>query len=113
MHEMALSLSLLDLIADEQRANGFSAVRRVVVELGELGHVDPHALRFAFEAARTGTSAAQAALEIQEVGGRAWCVDCRSTVEVAQRGAGCPSCGGHALLLEAGEELRLKTLEVV
>lgn len=112
MHEMALCLSLLDLIRDQQRADGFSDVRRVVVELGRLGHVDPEALRFAFEAARGGTPARGAELDIRQIEGRAWCIDCRASVAVARRGDCCPLCGGQALVVERGEELRLKALEV-
>lgn len=113
MHEMALSLSLIDLIRDEQRANGFAAVRRVIVEVGRLGHVDPDALRFSFSAAAAGSPADGAALDIREIGGRAWCMDCQGSVDVPRRGDACPSCGGNHLILEQGEELRLKELEVV
>ncbi len=41
MHEVALCNSLVDLIRDQQHQRGFQRVRRVIVELGVLGHVDP------------------------------------------------------------------------
>lgn len=113
MHEMAITQSLVDLIGDEQRARGFSGVRRVIVEIGKLGHVDPHALRFAFEATAPGTIVTGAALEIREVDGAAWCMDCSKRVSVMRRGDGCPTCGGHKLIVEQGEDMRLKELEVV
>lgn len=113
MHEMAITQSLVDLIADEQRARGFSTVRRVVVEIGKLGHVDPHALRFAFDATVPGTIANGAALDIREVDGAAWCMDCSQKVVVNRRGDGCPLCGQHRMIVEQGEDMRLKELEVV
>ena len=113
MHEMAITTSLVGLIQDEQSARGFSGVRRVIVEIGKLGHVDPHALRFAFEAATLGTALSDAALEIREIGGAAWCMTCSRTVALDRRGDGCPDCGQHMLIVDQGDELRLKELEVV
>jgi len=113
MHEMAITHSLVDLIRDEQSTRGFTAVRRVIVEIGKLGHVDSHALHFAFDAATVGTSLNEAELEIREIDGTAWCMDCSRTVALDRRGDGCPNCGQHMLILNQGEELRLKELEVV
>jgi hydrogenase nickel incorporation protein HypA/HybF len=48
VHEVALCSALVDLIREQQRERGFRRVQRVIVEVGVLGHVDPHALEFAF-----------------------------------------------------------------
>lgn len=113
MHEMALCQGMVDLINDQQRRNGFSRVRRVIVEIGVLGHVDPHALEFAFEVGAQGSAAESAALEIREIPGSGWCMDCSETIEISARGEPCPGCGGYKLIVQQGEELRLKELEVV
>ncbi len=112
MHEMALCQGMLDLIEDQRRRETFEQVRRVIVEIGALGHVDPHALSFAFDVAAAGTVAANAELEIREIPGRGWCMDCGESVKIAQRGDGCPRCGNFMLIMEQGEEMRLKELEV-
>jgi hydrogenase nickel incorporation protein HypA/HybF len=113
MHEMALCQGMLGIIEEQRVAQDFNRVRRVILEVGALGHVDPHALRFAFDVSVRGTSAEDAALDIIEVPGQAWCMDCCARIAVAHRGEGCPDCGGHTLIMEQGEELRLKELEVV
>lgn len=113
MHEMALCEGLMDLIRDEQAREGFERVRRVIVEVGVLGHVEPHALEFAFSVQRDGTIAADAVLEIREVPGQAWCMDCATTIELRRRGDPCPRCGGFVLIVQQGEELRVKELEVI
>ena len=112
MHEMAICQGMLDLIEEHRNRDAFDRVRRVIVEIGALGHVDPHALRFAFDVAAAGTLAANAALEIREIPGRGWCMDCSESIEVARRGDGCPRCGCFTLIMEQGEEMRLKELEV-
>ena len=112
MHEMALCQGMVDLIEEQRQLDGFATVKRVIVEIGALGHVDPHALEFAFDVGARGTSAESATLEIREIPGRGWCMDCSRSIEIAARGEGCPECGGYQLIVEQGEELRLKELEV-
>jgi hydrogenase nickel incorporation protein HypA/HybF len=113
MHEVALCHGMLELIRDQQQQRGFSRVKRVIVEIGVLGHVDPHALAFAFEVGSRDSVAAGAELEIREIGGKAWCMDCGTTVSIARRGDACPGCGGYTLIVAQGDEMRLKELEVV
>ena len=112
MHEMALCQGMLDLIEDQRRQDSFDRVRRVVVEIGALGHVDPHALRFAFDVAAADTVAANAELDIREIAGKGWCMDCSQEIAVGKRGDGCPNCGSFTLIMQQGEEMRLKELEV-
>ncbi len=113
MHEVALCHSLVDIIGEQQRQRGFERVRRVIVEVGVLGHVDPHALEFAFEVVARGSPAQGAVLEIRDVEGRAWCMDCSRSVSLSRRGDPCPGCGGFGMIVEQGDELQLKELEVV
>lgn len=112
MHEMALCESMIEIIEREAREQRFSRVRAVWLEIGALGHVDPEAMRFCFSAVAHGGIAADARLEILEMPGAAWCMDCAKTVTIAQRDAPCPDCGGHHLQITAGEELRIRELEV-
>jgi hydrogenase nickel incorporation protein HypA/HybF len=104
---------MVDLIREQQKLNGFSRVKRVIVEIGVLGHVDPHALEFAFEVGARDSPAEDAVLEIREIPGSGWCMDCSKTIEISVRGDGCPGCGGYKLIVQQGEEMRLKELEVI
>jgi hydrogenase nickel incorporation protein HypA/HybF len=110
---MALCQSMVELIGQQQVKSGFSRVKRVIVEIGALGHVDPHALEFAFEVGAKDSAAEDAVLEIHEIPGQGWCMDCCESVAIERRGDACPGCGGYKLIVRQGEELRLKELEVV
>lgn len=112
MHEMALTESLVEMIASEGAKQGFSRVRTVRLAIGALGHVDPDAVRFCFDAVTRGTLAEGAELAIAIVPGAAWCLDCAKTVRIAERGAACPTCGRHVLQVTGGDDLRLEELEV-
>lgn len=111
MHEMALAASLVDLVSEQARTSGLAQVKRVWLTLGAHAAVDESALAFGFEVARRGTVAEDAELCFERVPGRAYCMECEATVDVAVRGEGCPGCGGFQLLLVAGEEMRLTALE--
>ncbi|MBI5132777.1 MAG: hydrogenase maturation nickel metallochaperone HypA [Rhodopseudomonas palustris] len=112
MHEMALCESMIEIIEREARAQQFARVRAVWVEIGALSHVDAEAMRFCFSAVAHGGIAADARFEIVSLPGEAWCMSCSTTVPLAQRSEPCPHCGGYQLQVTAGDELRVKELEV-
>jgi hydrogenase nickel incorporation protein HypA/HybF len=112
MHEMALCESVIEIIEREAQRQRFSAVRAVWLEIGVLSHAEPDAMRFCFDAVSRGTLAAAARFEIIAVPGEAWCLACARTVPLAQRDQPCTHCGGHQLQVTAGDELRVKELEV-
>jgi hydrogenase nickel incorporation protein HypA/HybF len=113
MHEMALAASLIALVADEVKAAGASRATRIHLDIGALSHVEPQALRFAFDAAAAGSVAEGAALEIDEPPGRAYCLDCSAEVAIDRRGDACPACGGYKLMVQQGDGMRLSAMEVV
>ena len=69
-------------------------------------------LELGFDVVMRGSLAAEAKLEIVECPAEAWCLPCAATVPIAQRFDACPRCGSHQLQVTAGDELRIKELEV-
>lgn len=112
MHEMALCEGVVEIIAQEAERQKFSRVRTVWLEIGALSHVEPEAMRFCFDAVSRGTVADGARFEVVSVPGSAWCMTCSETVPLARRYDPCPTCGGHQLQVTAGDDLRVKELEV-
>jgi hydrogenase nickel incorporation protein HypA/HybF len=113
MHEMSLTEGVVRILEEQARTHGFTKVKTVWLEIGELSHVDPESMLFCFGAVAKGsTVAADAKLEIVRVPGQAWCLDCAAPVALAKRTDVCPKCGGYGLSVTAGEEMRVKELEV-
>jgi hydrogenase nickel incorporation protein HypA/HybF len=112
MHELSLAERLLEIIEDAARADGFSRVSKVIVEIGQLAVVEPEAMRFCFDAVVQGSLADGAQLEIVEVPGSGWCATCAATVPMPELIAVCPRCGAYPLQANGGKELKLRTLEV-
>lgn len=112
MHELDLARSVVDAIENEAARQSFSKVERVVLEVGALSCVDPHALEFGFDAATRGTLVEGATLKILSPPGEAQCFGCGNTVSLTRKGDPCPECGSHQLVVSGGEELKIKSLEV-
>lgn len=112
MHEMAITESILGILEEEGRRQNFSRVRKVRLEIGALSCVEPQALHFTFDAVTRGTLAENAVLEIIHTQAQAWCLPCERAVVISRRFDACPVCGGHQLQVTAGEEMRIKDLEV-
>lgn len=112
MHELSLTEALVALVEDEGRKHGCARVRTVRVEIGAISAVEPEAMKFCFDAVTRGTIADGAVLDIVTVPGRGWCLDCGKEVDLAQRLAPCPDCGNGTVRPVAGDDMRLKELEV-
>lgn len=112
MHEMSLAEGVLQLVEDTARANVARQVRSVLLEIGALSHVEVQSLHFCFDAVTRGTVADGARLEVQAVPGRAWCLPCGESVALQKLGDACPRCGSYQLQVTAGDEMRVKEIEV-
>lgn len=112
MHEMSLCESIMRIIGEQLRQNGFARVKTVRLEVGTLACVEPEALRFGFAAVSRGTPAQGSALDIIAVPGEGWCADCATAQALTRHGSACAQCGGPLLYRGGGDALRVMELEV-
>ena len=112
MHEMSLAEGVLQLIEDAARAQAFSRVIAVWLEIGQLAGVEADAMRFCFDAVTRGSLAEGARLEIIATPGAGRCMRCDAEVAMSEAFGACPRCGGYQLKLTGGTEMRVKELEV-
>jgi hydrogenase nickel incorporation protein HypA/HybF len=113
MHELTLTESVVEIATEAAEQSGARSIRRIVLEIGKLSAVEPEAMRFCFDAVAVNTAAAGAALEICSIEGAGWCADCARTVALDERVSPCPECGGFRIRITAGEEMRVRELEIV
>jgi hydrogenase nickel incorporation protein HypA/HybF len=109
MHELAITRNIVAIVSE---AAGDRRVRCVTLDVGRLSGVMPDAIAFCFEAAAEGTTVEGAKLDIRLIDGRARCEDCGSGFEVETIFAPCP-CGSRRVVRLAGEELLVRTVELV
>src|SRR5205809_3195808 len=108
MHELGITMEIVEVVAE--RARG-AKVTRVTLEIGKLTALLPDAVKFCFELCAQGTNAEGATLEILTIPGRARCRQCGTEIDLDQPWGLC-SCGNADLERLAGEELRIKEIEV-
>jgi hydrogenase nickel incorporation protein HypA/HybF len=112
MHEMSIAEGILQLIEDAARQQNIRRVSAVYVEVGRLASIEVESLRFCFDVVTKDSVADGARLEIIDVAGAGWCMDCSQTVTMNDKLGGCPRCGGYRVQVTGGTEMRVKELEV-
>lgn len=109
MHELSITRNVVAIVSE--RAAG-QRVTRIRLEIGRLSAIMPDAIRFCFSVCAENTAAAGAALEIDEIAGLGACNHCGKNVEMLMLVGRCPICGEPGLRLIAGQEMKIKEMEV-
>ena len=112
MHEFSIMQSTLETAAQKTRAAEATQIHRLKVRVGKLSGVVPEALRFAFDALKDKSLAAQADLEIEEISAACWCAGCAAEFETGDLKYECPRCHQPSGDLRRGRELELASLEI-
>lgn len=112
MHEMALVESVRELIEDAAAREGFSRVRQVRVEIGQLSGIERDAFEFCFGVAMQGGVAAGARLEVVATPGRGACPVCTRETALAVIHDPCAHCGALPVTVISGTAMRVIDLEV-
>jgi hydrogenase nickel incorporation protein HypA/HybF len=112
MHELSLCETILSILDDSAQKEQFSRVLSIHLLLGDLSCVEPQALRFCFDAIKSGTIAQQASLIIEHVPGRARCKACGRDVVIQSYIDNCSFCQHIDLDVVDGDQMQIKFLEV-
>ncbi|CAH1387524.1 hydrogenase maturation nickel metallochaperone HypA [Candidatus Nitrotoga sp. M5] len=112
MHEMSLAESVLQIIEDTARKQGYTRVKTVWLEIGQLACVEQASLRFCFDLVVRDSIAHEACLEITEIAGQGRCAQCSAEMPIAALYEACPKCGSYEVQVTGGDEMRVKELEV-
>jgi hydrogenase nickel incorporation protein HypA/HybF len=109
VHEMAITQSVVHAVCERM---GDTPVRRVCLEIGTLSGVVADSVRFCFDLITEGTTLEGASLEIVQPSGKARCRDCGVDFALDDLLMLC-ACGSANRELLAGEELRIREVEVL
>lgn len=113
MHEMGIAEGILSAAIGGAEEAGATRINQVDVTIGVLTEVMEDALQFAWEVLRADTMADQARLGVTMLDARTRCSDCgHEWVHDRYSGAQCPSCQSYLVLLLAGRELRIDSIDV-
>jgi hydrogenase nickel incorporation protein HypA/HybF len=108
MHELGITRNIVAIVVEHARG---ARVKRVALEVGKLSAVMPDAIRFCFDVCSRDTLLEGAELTIHEVAGRGRCDGCGRELELKALFGQC-GCGTGRLRCIAGEELKIKEMEL-
>jgi hydrogenase nickel incorporation protein HypA/HybF len=109
MHELSLTQSVVDTIAERM---GEARITTVRLEIGKLSGVVVDSIRFCFDLVAEGTTLAGAALEVDEPSGECRCRECATEFSVDDPIVLCPACESANVHVLAGRDLRIMSVEV-
>jgi hydrogenase nickel incorporation protein HypA/HybF len=109
MHEMAITEGIIDLCLLHAAGR---RVRSVDVEIGNLSSVGTEAIEFCFDACSRDTLLEGATLSIVRIAGQGECLECGAILPMIELFAACQECGSNRVTIIAGEELRVREIEV-
>ncbi len=109
MHELGITRNIVAIVSEQA---GNRQVNRILLEIGKLSAIMPDAIRFCFDVCSKNTPLEHATLQIDEVPGRARCQDCGNEFEINQLFGRC-HCGSSQIQCIAGEEMKIKEMEVI
>jgi hydrogenase nickel incorporation protein HypA/HybF len=108
MHELGITQNIIAIVTENAQGK---KVQRVLLEIGKLSAIMPDAIKFCFDICAQGTIVEGARLEILEIPGMAKCRECGTNFYV-EKPFGICECGSIKLDIIAGEELKIKEIEV-
>ena len=112
MHELSVALSMVDLAEKEVQRAEASEVTEIELEIGRFSGVEMDAFDFAWPMAVKDTVLAHAKRRVIRIEGRSHCPECDSHFESQHFFDPCPECGNPFCVVEAGKELKIKSLTV-
>jgi hydrogenase nickel incorporation protein HypA/HybF len=108
MHELGITQNIVAIVAEKAKDR---KVKRVLLEIGKLSAILPEAVQFCFDICTLGTVLEKAKLEILETPGLAKCRQCGREIFLEKPFGNC-NCGSYQLDLIAGQELKIKEIEI-
>jgi hydrogenase nickel incorporation protein HypA/HybF len=113
MHELAICQGLMREVERVARQHGAERVTGLTLQIGALAGVEPELLAQAFTIARAGSIAETAELSIESIAPRVRCSACGADSEAAVNRLVCGSCGDWRVQVVTGDEMLLKSVELV
>lgn len=109
MHELAITQSVVDMVAERTAGRRVATVH---LQVGQLSGVVPDAMQFCYELVTAGTSLEGSVLEVDGVAGEGHCRTCTADFRLDQPFLLCP-CGSANVQIVAGQELQVTSVEMV
>lgn len=109
MHEMAVTQSILEIAL--RYANG-ARITHLNLVIGDLAGIVDESVQFYWDIITKGTNAEGSKLNFERIPTRFHCNECGHDFEPDGRVFACPNCQGFQVVITAGKDFRLESIEV-
>ncbi len=113
MHELSIALNIVDIASRETAKAGANSVSELELQVGSLSGVVIEALEFALKEAVRNSVLEKSEIIISEVEAMCKCNDCGMEYKAEALYDICPECHSADRTILQGQELLVKTLQVV
>lgn len=110
MHEMAITQSILDIAL--RHANNAKQITKLNLVIGELSGIVDDSVQFYWDMITQGTKAEGSQLVFERIKTRFHCNDCNFEFNPNGQTYECPNCKSNRIVIVAGKELFLESIEV-
>jgi len=110
MHELAITENILDIAQKHAKGQHITALHLVI---GMLSSIVDDSVQYYWDIITQGTSAEGAKLHFRRIPTEFQCRDCEVRYIPVKDDYACPNCGSLRLIIVAGEEFYLESIEVI
>jgi len=110
MHELSLAMEVIELAEREAGKNGVSAIREILIEVGDLSGVEANAFQWALEMLVKDTILGKAEIKLIRTPGKGKCSACDLEFSMQNRLDSCPVCSCFPSEITGGKEFRVASL---
>ncbi len=114
MHELGIVMQVIEQVDNVAAESKIEKVTKIIMEIGEVSSVIPNIFTDAFEWAKKKSNYLKdSELELIILKGITYCRDCKKTYDTVEYAKKCPYCGSMDTYLVTGNEIKIKSIEVV
>jgi hydrogenase nickel incorporation protein HypA/HybF len=110
VHELAVTQSILEIAL--RYAGEASRITHLYLIIGDLAGIVDESVQFYWEIIAKDTIAEGSELHFERIKTRFHCNGCGHDFSPDGRLSECPQCGGYQVIITAGREFRLESIEV-
>ncbi len=112
MHELAVTESLLAIVAQSAEENQAQKVTDITLSIGALSSIVDDSVQFYWNHISKGTIAEEATLHFNRIPATLLCLDCSMEFTLEDELTPCPNCDSINLNIIAGEEFQVDYIEI-
>lgn len=112
MHELSIAMGIVKIAEDELSKSAADRIDEIELDIGQLSGIEMSSFEFVWPSAIENTVLQNSKRKINNIKGKAVCLDCNAKFDLMNQFDNCPECKSMLKEIVQGQELRVKSLLV-